>query len=211
LIISDKERYNTSSPAEDMLGLGENPNLKPLNKLLVRSQLTFLDKDSISDRERAVKILLGRITEYYEVIGYVGPYMSKTSELGYALGGWNAERGMGPWRQSYNTCNSYTWETPEKVFKAVRYSCFETALRLAAWEVGNEVPESNEALKRASWCARNAIQQNCGHYWPSIRNRYGSKSMRKVLAGTTSRIAQMTLVQGSGWLGHFIKPVKVAA
>ncbi len=130
--------------------------------------------------------------------------MSKTSEIGYALAGWNIERNMSPWCQSYNTCNNYAWESPAKIFNSVRYACFETSLRLAAWEIGNEVPESRKALKFATWCARSAIQQNCGHYWPRIRNRYGSKRMKKVLASVIARIEPMSLVVGDQcWNGYF--------
>lgn len=209
--IFDKHRYNTDNPTVDFMGLGDNSALKPLNKILVRSQLTFMDKDSILDRERAVKLLLERINEYYEVIGYVGPYMSKTSEIGYALGGWNTARNMQPWRQSYTVCNNYAWENPAKIFRDVRFSCFETALRLAAWEIGNEVPESQEALKRAAWCAREAIKANCGYRWTDIRNRFGSKRMRIVLRDATGRLAEMSLVSGKGWLGHFVNHELAAA
>lgn len=209
--ISDKFRYNTDDASIDTPGLGESPALRPLNKLLVRSQLSFMNRDSLIERERAVKILISRISDYYEVIGYVGPYMSKTSEIGYALGGWNTAKNMNPWRQSYLISNNYAWATPEKIFHDVRYSCFETALKLAAWEIGREVPESSEGLKLASWCARNAIQHNSGHYWPAIRNRFGSKGMRKVLAETLKNIDQKKLMSGLGWLGHFSEVAMDAA
>lgn len=56
MTICDKERYNTADPSVDMLGLGENPALKVLNKVLVRSQLSFMDKDSLLDRGEPMRV-----------------------------------------------------------------------------------------------------------------------------------------------------------
>lgn len=213
MAVSDRERYNTTDPANDMPGLGKNPNLRPLDRVTVRKQFTFMDANSISDRERAIRFLLNRISDYYQVIGYVGPYMSNAgkSEIGCVLGGWIVERGYEPWREKLLTANRYHWDDPLKVFNKARYACFESALLLAAWEVSLEVPESAEALKRAAWAARYSIQRQCGEYWPAIRNRKGSKGMAKVLANTISRLEGMSFVAGGNWLGYFEQKTRSAA
>jgi hypothetical protein len=204
-MVSDKNRYKTEDPFEDFPALGLNKDLKPLNKTVVRHQLGFMDCDSITDRERAVKILLDRITDYYQVIGYVGPMMSGSSEIGISLGGWCEEKNMSPWRESFCTNNKYTWENPEYVFNRVRFACFESSLLLAAWEISLEVPESSMALKKAAWLARNTLRELSDRQWSEIRNRYGSKSMRKQLQMVNERINEFRLCESSQWLGKFIQ------
>lgn len=202
-MIVDKLRYRTDNPQDDHPGLGESDALKPLDKTRIRAQLTFLDQNSITDRERAVHILLSRILDYYSVAGYVGPEMSKYSELGCVLGEWIIERGYQPWREKVVLTNNYAWANPEKIFKRARFLCFQSALRLAAWEVTTVVPESEEAIKRAYWCAYSSLTQMTPR-WPMIRNRYGSKRMKVILETRIREISQMQLVAGgAAWLGSF--------
>ncbi len=203
--INDKTRYNTSNPDVDWLSLGKNPELSPLDRQYVRQALSFLHKDSVTDRERAAKFLLKRIQQYYDVIGYVGPIISSAkSEIGYCLGGWINEHGHAPWRESFCTTNNYSWEKPEKIFNSVRYACFESALRLAAWEVEQEVPESAETLKRARWLAYGAIQEHTDRRWYDIRNRMGTTGMKKQLKSVIDKVNLYRLVTSKGeWLGHF--------
>lgn len=210
-MVTDKTRYNTDNPFIDMPGLGENAKLAPLDRKKIRQQLTFMDPNSIADRERAVRIMLQRVQDYYECIGYVGPYISSTkSELGYALGGWIVEPRMAPWRESFVSGQPILREQPERVFNKVRYACFEIALQLAAWEISQEVPESAESLKRAVWCADNAIKSLCDGHWSHIRNRMGTKGMKKQLAHVIERLEGMVLVKGSYWLGYFTALNKAA-
>lgn len=210
-MVNDKTRYNTDDPNNDMPGLGENVKLAALNRMKIRQQLTFMDPQSFAERDRAVRILLERISQYYECIGYVGPYITgHRSEIGYALGGWIVEPRMAPWRESFACGQPILREQPDRVFSRVRYASFEIALQLAAWEIAQEVPESAESLKRAAWCAYSAITSLSNGHWPNIRNRLGTKGMKKQLAHVIKSLEHMELVQGSYWLGYYA-PLQKAA
>lgn len=202
--VTDKYRYHRFDPDNDIEGLGKNEKLKPLDSRLVRCQLSLLDPDSISDRETAAKFLLNRIVDYYKVIGYVGPYMSGKSEIGFALGEWIVEHGHKPWREAFCTTNAYQWGSPQRIFNSVRYASYESSLLLAAWEITSEVPESSVALKRSAWAARNAIIDHCGHHWPNIRNRFGSKRMIGVLKCVLAELETCIYIQDDYWLGRFV-------
>lgn len=203
LKINDRCRYHTDDPTADFPGLGKNPNLPLFNKALACRQLAMMDVDSLSDRARAVKFLLRRVADYYEVIGYVGPYKSHTSEIGYGLAEWvYDDKRYAPWRQGFCAGTSYFHEQAERIFYSIRFACFEMALSLAVWELSQVVPESAEALKRAGWVARNTIRQHCGHNWRDIRNRYGTKRMRKILRAVINTTRPYGLT-GGNWLGYF--------
>lgn len=201
-MISDKTRYSTDSPDEDFPGLGENPNLKALNTRLIKAQLTFLDDRSPIDRERAARALLERVAEYYEVVGYVGPYPRRRSDIGMALGGWRVELGI-PWRERWLATDIYCWgTTPDKIFRRTRYMCFESALRLAVYEFSQVVPDSAQALRQASWAAKNALMSGFSN-WRAIRNRYGSKRMRRYVADRVVAVRSMTFV-ATEFSGYFV-------
>lgn len=202
-MITDRNRYTTTDPYNDHHPLGGHPNLKPLEKMIIRHQLSFMKKNSLTDRDRAVRLLLSRIQDYYQVIGYVGPFMSRTSECAFCLCGWNVEKGFPPWRQSYtNVMYSFTKE-PAKIFNSVRYSCFAMALHLAAWELSEEVPESLDELKKAAWLAHNVIRQFSQRPWVDIRGRLGSSGMRKNLAHVIGLLPELILTESAYWLGSY--------
>ena len=213
LIQNDKLRYNTVDPSSDFLALGESDQLAPLDKTYIRHALSFLDANSFADRDRAVRFMLSRIRQYYDVIGYVGPYVSKTGgEIGFALGEWIVERGYSPWRKSIMTTNRYAWEHPEKVFNQVRFACFESTLKLAEWEISQEVPESSDALHRAVWLARSTLQHHAD-CWRKIRNRWGTCMMRKHLDSTIDSLKTCELIGNlsTNWLGHYAKKENINA
>ena len=211
-MVKDRYRYHYDNGQGEFPGLGDNPNLAPLNSTLIRAQLTFLNENSIRDRERCVRILLNRIQDYYQVAGYVGPVMSKRSELGCVLGDWIFERGYEPWREKVRLTNNFAWQDPGAIFRKARYLCLASAIRLAAWEIGKLVPESTEAIKRAAWCAYSSVTE-LNKNWSSIRCRLGSRRMKMVIDGSISQLTRMQLVQSSrGWLGSFemIETIKEA-
>lgn len=199
----DKTRNRTINPNEDHMALGENPNLRPMDRVRVKAAFSFMDGDSLRDRDRAARFLLDRIADYYEVIGYAPPHVNSYSEVGITLGGWNQDRGFTPWRSEIYTSNSTAWANPERIFNDTRYASFEAALFLAAWEVTQEVPESKYALRKAAYLATQTIKDLCEEDWSSIRRRYGSKKMRNVLNQVRAKLDQYELVKGRYWLGTF--------
>lgn len=206
LITDDKQRYHCRSLEADAPGLGANPRLAPLNRKSVRHQLSFMDPNSFAERQRAVRLLLQRIRDYYACIGYVGPYLTKYSELGYGLGEWIIDGPQcSPRRNSFCEGHGNYRDNVQKVFFEVRFSSFQLALHIAAWEFTQEVPESAEAIKRASWLAYQVIQQLCGAPWSTIRGRRGSKAMRKVLFRVINEFEHYQVVPGSRWLGLLSK------
>lgn len=203
-MVSDKTRYNTSNPGIDFPSLGESEFLKPMDKRYVRQALSMMDCNSFAERDIAVRFLLKRIRDYFQVVGYVGPLISgASSEIGYALGGWIIEPHFTPWRKVITTGSASAWANPAEVFNQVRYMDFDTALRLAAWEAGVEVPESKEALKRAAWLAMHFIQENSSKRWYMIRNRNGTRGMLKELDIIIQKIESFSIVKGRYWLGHY--------
>ncbi|HDX8426011.1 TPA: hypothetical protein RQN23_000687 [Aeromonas veronii] len=203
-MVSDKTRYNTSNPGIDFPSLGESQFLKPMDKRYVRQALSMMDCNSFAERDIAVRFLLKRIRDYFQVVGYVGPIISgASSEISYALCGWTVEPHCAPWRKSITACSVSAWSNPAEVFNQVRYMDFETALRLAAWEAELEVPESKEALKRAAWLAMGFIRQNSSKRWHMIRNRNGTRGMLKELDIIIKKIESFSIVEGQYWLGYY--------
>lgn len=168
---------------DELIALGLHPQLKPLDKATVRSQLTFLDEESLNDIVRAAVFLLKRIRQYYEVIGYTGPYLTSfKSEIPEALGEMVHEDGVS-WRTSYIGTNKYHWNDPNNVFNNVRFACAESALMLAKWEVLKEVPESDKALWHAKVIALKAIKDEgfTGVVWSNVRRRYKRVGFIRIL------------------------------
>ncbi|WP_390240914.1 hypothetical protein [Vibrio sp. R78045] len=200
----DKYKFKPQPNGIDSEPLGAHPNLPVLDKAYARQAFSFLDKDNLSDRERAALFLIRRIADYYKVIGYVGCELTNDSlELGRALGDWG-ESGC---FEAYRTCYVLTlkehWVNPARIFSNVRYACFESALRLAAWEVSQEVPESEQALRYAAALAYRSIRMNTSKKWVEIRRRNGTKRMRKELDHVLYQLKSQTLVQSNYWLGTF--------
>jgi len=176
-----------------VISLGLNPNLAALNRKQIRSQLAFMSPHGGADRLRAVKLLLVRIIQYYEVAGYVGPRVGRGgSDIGFALGDWvgDVNNPAAARRREYGETDIHAWKTPDIIFQDVRFLCTKTALRLAAWEFEQEVPESHEALKYACWATYGAITESqlarCN--WRASRNRLGTKGIVKHLSALLAEL-----------------------
>lgn len=202
---SDRLKFKTSNPNDDFPALGQAPTLTPLNRQFIRQALSMMNPDSIPEREIAARYLIGRIKDYYAVIGYVGPlHASGGSEIGQALAGWCTDPHFKPWRQVFVTGNKQSWANPERIFNSVRFIDFESALLLAAWEASVEVPESAEGLKRAAWLALRTIKGHTSRPWNDIRNKMGTTSMRKELSHVLQQMESLQLQENGRWLGSFL-------
>lgn len=210
LSVVDKHRYLYTET--DFPPLGKNPSLAPLNRKLIRSQLSFLAPFASADRLRAVKILLERIADYFSVAGYVGPDVCKGGgEIGVALGEWvvaktSYEQSR---RRAYFETNAYLWAAPEAIFNDIRFLCVKSALRLAAYEVTLEVPESADAIKYASWAAYAAIINGAivPLNWRSKRNRLGTKGIRKHINAVVAALENFRYETNPStpFLGKYVK------
>ena len=182
----------TSNSYSDNPGLGEHPHLKPMDRRYVRQALSMLEVTNSRDIELAARFLISRIREYYAVIGYVGPLVTKTNcECGRAFGAWIVEPHCQPWRECFITTNPGSWKSLGQLFLRIRFADFECALRLAAWEASQEVPESAASLNKAIWVAYRFINASVSKPWSKIRNRNGTHSMRQELDAVLGKIAQL--------------------
>lgn len=198
----DKYRYRLPG-GSDFPGLGENEALPRLDAPAIRRQLSFADSGCWKTERRAVLLLLERIAQYYTVIGYTGPLVTRfNAEIGTAYGRWFEERAYGQdhsRREVFHTTNNYAWSTPERIYRDTRFACIESALLLAQWEFLQEVPESDAVLKLARWTALRTVQSSelSGVRWHAKRGRWGTKGIRKHLAHTLELARSADYVPGA--------------
>lgn len=206
----DKYRYRLPG-GTDFPGLGENEALPRLDTPAIRRQLSFAEQGCWKTECRAVLLLLERIAQYYTVIGYTGPLVTRfNAEIGTVYGRWFEERSYGrddSRREVFHTTNNYAWSTPERIYLDTRFACIESALLLAEWEFLQEVPESHTVLKYARWTARQTVQswELSGVRWHSKRGRWGTKGIRKHLAHTLELARSADYVPGA-FGGRFTLP-----
>lgn len=183
---------STSNPNIDIPALGEHPRLKPMDRRYVRQALSMLEQTNPHDMEVAARYLITRIRDYYDVIGYVGPLVTKTNaELGRSLGALIVEPPFKPWRECFITTNKTSWANPGRLFARIRFADFESALRLASWEASQEVLESETILNKSIWAAYQFITSRVTKPWGEIRNRNSAHGMRKELDTVIGRLAEM--------------------
>jgi hypothetical protein len=182
----------------DILPLGKNPQLIPLNASAIRRQLSLSDPHCLSDQRRAALLMLSRITDYYDVVGYTPPIITKArKEVGIALGPWHI-KGSGYEREIYPVLVSPLWQQPEKIFLRVRFLCADAALRVAMWEFETELPESKHLLQAARLAALAAIQSNVltGRRWASSRRLFDTKGFSEHLKNTSEKAEQGQFIAG---------------
>ncbi len=195
----------TPPPGGDIPALGLNPRLTPLNGAHVRSQLSLAEHTCLPTQRRAALIMLRRIADYFEVIGYVPPIITRSrSEIGLALGPWLVNAN-GYQREQHPVPLSPLWKDPEQIFRRARFLCADAALRLAQWECEHEVPESAELLRLARLAALSALQSNrlTSRRWISSRRHFTTKQFVEHIIDTAEQ-AETAVFNPGKHSGKFI-------
>ncbi|BDC78655.1 hypothetical protein ACEP6V_21475 [Pseudomonas aeruginosa] len=165
----------------------DSGKLRPLDTRRVRAQLAFVSLDSASDARRAVALLLARVGEYYQAVDYCGPgyvYGKASSDWPEALDrNFTYDRMNARWHQQVLSI-AHPDTGPARIFENASAMCFGTALKVAAFEIGLEVPETNELLRRAVVLLNSLVSQRAwsGVCWSDSKRRLGTKGIRRVLA-----------------------------
>lgn len=198
----------------DTPGLGNNPALNSMDRAYVRQALSFLDRESTADVDRAGRYLLRRAAEFYDVIDYVGPYLTRDRlklELPQAKCEFYGEAEYANERVCLAYSDHHHRGQLSRIYNEARAVSFDMALLLAAWEAAQEVPESEQVLRRGVWLAYHCITANVSRPWGEIRRRAGTNTMRQEIRRIVELLPSMAFAIGRHGRGEYIQMARQAA
>lgn len=193
---------NQPESAQTLKGAKDVGTLAPLDRIRLRAQLGMADDVTASNIRRATALMIHRIADYYTVIQYTGPsYVYGRVDSDYpsalkAIASHNYMDDSWSYREmtpAHPTCSN------ESLFTEAGWMCIDTACRLAAWEMSEEVPEARPILDQARYAvkslceAREVSEMN----WQTSRRRLGTPGIQKIIKRIIAKLRFVRIGKGA--------------
>lgn len=160
----------------------EDGVLAPLPLQLISRSLAFADPDSPADIRRCAMALIQRVRDYFKAIRYEGP--------DYSFGG-----SLNPYPAARHAATGYQMNSgpgadQEALYTGAGGMCVLSALHVAAYEIGQQVPESKDCIRSGLLAAMSALNNSylSGVNWKQSCRRLGNKGVIKVLMQLASSL-----------------------
>jgi hypothetical protein len=174
--------------------------LAPIERQRIRAQFSLLDRFQASDIRRAIALVLGRISAYYQVIAYTGPAYT----YGRVDNAYPSALYAKPEHNSLYQTWSYREMSPthptctiDRLFNEAGSMCIQTACKVAEAELSEEVPESKDLFRIAGRAIQTMVYDRdlSEVRWNESMRRLGTPGIRKILKRLTTKLGDAHI----GW------------
>lgn len=164
-----------------------------LDKTRVRAALAMADRANVIDIRRVTTLVLDRVSQYYEILGYCAPRASLStseSELPRAVSAESeavSSDGGRPMHARVGLETDLTEENVDRLWKMAGLISLNLAFNMAEWEITRCAPESGTivsvARKFAAWVVPNPARKIPGSFSPRSSHQ-PSRMPRPSCSGT---------------------------
>lgn len=173
-----------------------------LDTTRVRAALAMADRTNVIDVRSVTTMVLDRVSQYYDVVGYCAPrasFSKSESELPRAISADSeaiASNGGRPMHARAGLDTDLTEENVERLWKFAGMISLNLAFNMGEWEITRCAPESAAIVSVATKFAYRICQSPewTGSPWVNIRRRIGSPAVRRILKSARSAISDRWLV-----------------
>lgn len=173
-----------------------------LDTTRVRAALAMADRSNVIDVRRVTTMVLDRVSQYYDVVGYCAPrasFSTSEPELPRAISADSeaiAPGGEHPIHARMGLDTDLTEENVERLWRFAGMISLNLAFNMAEWEIARCAPESSTIVSVSTRFAYRICQSPewTGSPWANIRRRIGTPGVRRILKSAKAAIPDRWLV-----------------
>lgn len=173
-----------------------------LDTTRVRAALAMADRANVIDVRRVTTMVLDRVSQYYDILGYCAPRASLStseSELPRAVSADSeavSSDGGRPMHARVGLETDLTEENVDRLWRMAGLISLNLAFNMAEWEITRCAPESGTIVSVAKRFAYRICQSPewTGSQWANARRRIGTPVVRRILKSARAAIPSRWIV-----------------